>query len=880
MDLDYPNGSRWVRFALILVSRIPPHFLRFANTWAKWPGQETLLEWPSLQRSLYALLTTRWPLWHSLERLRNASGVQTVYVKQLEGQSVDLDVVFCGNGVEGLQQTLRGWCERKGWRLHFLRADLAACPSFYQSISLPNSGHVLMLSPLLWSMEGVEAAVDALNFSLFDEADVLGFPTLDATLLWTFAVQRIRRSPWSVRYEAFPTGYEETLKDRCFRADATSMSRAFQSATWQRLVQRLRPSQGVGKVEEEMAWFVDLDLEILAARLRVYLCMGPPIPEDPYLSRVRLVPWLARKYRLEEAHFTDSNVQQLCLGPADAGASPCAQQEGRMALATALAAWKDVRVLLDGAALLTAGRLSLGEDAAMQSLEVCSHDEGFLCSALETESIVLPMEVMVETEPSRCTFRSARDTGAAGTQLPPLLRVQRGGPACEGVEVFNMRLHNGMLLPVWQRPSSGDVEELAAHVLSCMALRLRLEAKTWRVHAPSDQLQGSECLEFLKRSVASLTEPVVLLSPFLLQEKWSDKTTQVLKRALLQLRLGDASVLSFPTSSELFSWRVRRLRHQYWKLEFSAVDEITDQRSLSGASCALGLASMTRVFAATTLQSLLSQVESDPEKPWNWLLDLDLQIHHAKIKAMSCADGPMPEVDYLPQISLTRHVSHKHQVEMADFDGRREVSCIKGANWFEVARKGLVAPYCFRRDVMKAFRQLRQWWTSLDARNFLVPEEGTFLALFRNGDAGIMPWDSDFDVKLYTEQDITMEGFMNRTLEPAFQSMQIEAYAYDGCGQDSYVLLRQANITHHIGDAYVRGSQRRHPWRARLFGTEISLSPEHLEHIFFTRYRTPVAKLFGDGIALQCFLQGHNACMPDCRDPNLPCDFEDNFVHV
>ena len=24
--------------------------------------------------------------------------------------------------------------------------------------------------------------------------------------------------------------------------------------------------------------------------------------------------------------------------------------------------------------------------------------------------------------------------------------------------------------------------------------------------------------------------------------------------------------------------------------------------------------------------------------------------------------------------------------------------------------------------------------------------------------AGIMPWDSDFDVKLYTEQDITTEG--------------------------------------------------------------------------------------------------------------------------
>ncbi len=27
------------------------------------------------------------------------------------------------------------WCERKAWRLHFLRADLAACPGFYQSLS-------------------------------------------------------------------------------------------------------------------------------------------------------------------------------------------------------------------------------------------------------------------------------------------------------------------------------------------------------------------------------------------------------------------------------------------------------------------------------------------------------------------------------------------------------------------------------------------------------------------------------------------------------------------------------------------------------------------------------------------------------------------------
>ncbi len=32
---------------------------------------------------------------------------------------------------------------------------------------------------------------------------------------------------------------------------------------------------------------------------------------------------------------------------------------------------------------------------------------------------------------------------------------------------------------------------------------------------------------------------------------------------------------------------------------------------------------------------------------------------------------------------------------------------------------------------------------------------------------------------------------------------------------------------HHLGDAYVRGSQRKHPWRARLFGTEMLGDPNY-----------------------------------------------------
>ena len=43
---------------------------------------------------------------------------------------------------------------------------------------------------------------------------------------------------------------------------------------------------------------------------------------------------------------------------------------------------------------------------------------------------------------------------------------------------------------------------------------------------------------------------------------------------------------------------------------------------------------------------------------------------------------------------------------------------------------------------------------------------------------------------------------------------------------------------HHLGDAYVRGSQRKHPWRARLFGTEMLGDPNYHNEVlvvFFLR---------------------------------------------
>ncbi|OLP95330.1 hypothetical protein AK812_SmicGene22557 [Symbiodinium microadriaticum] len=483
------------------------------------------------------------------------------------------------------------------------------------------------------------------------------------------------------------------------------------------------------------------------------------------------------------------------------------------------------------------------------------------------------------TEPHGCDVRSV--------QRGLLLLSWR---RCEASAWVRLRLH-GFPRPVeLALPGADEIPGLGvapapAHVLACRAseaLRQQLQelgqSLAWDLRlssmAEAAEDGGLACLQFLKRTLqeANPDVPAIFLSPLLKPEEWSERASKALLKAVLWLQTHPAAtgrvVVGFATTDDVWQWRVRHLRHQYWKLVYSPVDAAAAETGFFGEPCARGSsASASRVFGtAGSLRSLLSFVDADPENEWNWLVDLDIQLQNAGLEVLACAAWGMPEEDYLTRATLTRHLAEKHQVEMAEFlEGHRHVHCLPGSNWFQVAQKGLVAPWCFRRDVMQAFRRVSRWWTTLDPRNFVVPEEGTFLALFRNGAAGIMPWDSDFDVKLYTEADITMEGFMNRTQEPAFQSIGIEAFAYDGCGQDNYVLLRQASIVHHIGDAYVRCGRPRqeHPWRAMLFGTEVSLGPDHLQHIFFTRYKTPVQKLFGDGIPLQCFHTGHNACMPD-----------------
>lgn len=230
-------------------------------------------------------------------------------------------------------------------------------------------------------------------------------------------------------------------------------------------------------------------------------------------------------------------------------------------------------------------------------------------------------------------------------------------------------------------------------------------------------------------------------------------------------------------------------------------------------------------------------------------------------------------------------------------------------------------------------RFVTTWWVDTQKQQ-AIPEEGTLLALWRNGEMGVLPWDFDFDLKFYsssTDGNYAKHNFLKKLQEvlnvtfsppvdnkhngdmghfvptaetvdyrPVFVSsphtswpqkrdilQSLEVWNFNGCGVDNYFLIRIPSIMHHIGDIYHQHQvpAENSPWKiAKLFGLKrkLSVSPDHMEHVYFETYSGPVEKIFGDhGSPLQCFSEGHNACLPDCvSQPVQGCEFEDNFVHV
>ncbi|CAD7970669.1 unnamed protein product [Amoebophrya sp. A25] len=402
----------------------------------------------------------------------------------------------------------------------------------------------------------------------------------------------------------------------------------------------------------------------------------------------------------------------------------------------------------------------------------------------------------------------------------------------------------------------------------------------------------------------------------------------------------------------------RRVRKQYWKAVYYRSGSQQFARHC-GAGSALRVYSRDLFLRLVADDDALPKLDTNADEKYTSkiLTHLDLALSDQRpgldYVSIYASNNPVPEDGwYVQKPALHAATADHFQVEAVTsvdtaasyhendvVDGGSGsgsnaytpvapfVQCMPGLNWFQINTRGVIGSYCFRQQVERHFRYFVSWWVN-GMGNQAVPEEGSLLALWRNGEVGQFPWDSDFDLKLYTADPSLTKDEFHEQLKKQFakdgetdEGRTTQAWSFLGCGDDNYFLIRIPNITHHIGDVYYQNNVKRtaHPWRVRMLGSSwrsrerstpakalnlarnsnrrtgssaseqlattssdvvvdqqqqhatdlgfpISVSQGHMEHIFFDRYHGPVEKLYGDhGSPLQCQSRNHNACLPDCK---------------
>jgi len=403
-----------------------------------------------------------------------------------------------------------------------------------------------------------------------------------------------------------------------------------------------------------------------------------------------------------------------------------------------------------------------------------------------------------------------------------------------------------------------------------------------------------------------------LISPLTYQ--WVPAQQAVAVKRLVSVMQGQledaAAVLGLPTAdnSSTWTWPMRKLRLQHWKLQYSMYPTGYARRLLAGpgmAQCFGGDAtSGTRVYRSSALSELLSALDGDAA----WLVNLDLQgfISGLHKRTFVCLFGVLHEEDYRTQADLTDALALRYDIEAAIFGPglplrvNCQVTFRNQDRMYDLVQGGgLSAPYCFRQGLREAWRSMAAWWRSLDEqRNFLVAIKGTALTMLRNS-ASLMPWDCDVDSMLFTDGprlQPTANELLNETLRDSGSLPEALAELrrlgfnwtvngdYRQRGAGLHVELRYTGYSMRPGpftvflDAVFRDHQEllRFPFVANLAGVEVRFCADQqdLLHSHYGKPNAPSKMLrpggLFQGIAQQsspifCRQEGHNACLIDCR---------------
>lgn len=413
-----------------------------------------------------------------------------------------------------------------------------------------------------------------------------------------------------------------------------------------------------------------------------------------------------------------------------------------------------------------------------------------------------------------------------------------------------------------------------------------------------------ERADMLKGNLAS----TLILSPLLWN--WDPDLVRDIRRLLGEQARWREHIawagLPYLNRSRIWNWPVQRLRHQYWKLDYSnyATGHETSEYMPLAQYWAVGdTTSGTRLYTTSTLIDLMDliagfEVENPqalpmPEEPlgppgsaMELFVALDLAAKTRGLRAYTLLTGTSLENDYRAQVSLSSRFARTFHVEAARFlpGSAQQQRCLfpmsRDASSFTY-NHGVVVSWCTRQRLRRMFQVVGRWWLALDPRgHIIIPVSASVLNIFRSGDLDLFPWDADIDANFVANHPLVVGSFMEE------HSAELANLGYDYILRGDRVVIKDLADTARM-DIWLSGPQEvlAYDIKARLCGVRVNFFRDQLEGSVW--YYRPAEKIYGNtkGLLLHCRWEGHNACLPDCLRNGLGvgsdgCEFPDRFVHL
>eukprot|EP00927_Polykrikos_kofoidii_P036529 TRINITY_DN30847_c0_g1_i1.p1 TRINITY_DN30847_c0_g1~~TRINITY_DN30847_c0_g1_i1.p1 ORF type:complete len:778 (-),score=79.36 TRINITY_DN30847_c0_g1_i1:16-2349(-) len=400
--------------------------------------------------------------------------------------------------------------------------------------------------------------------------------------------------------------------------------------------------------------------------------------------------------------------------------------------------------------------------------------------------------------------------------------------------------------------------------------------RTWVVPSPRycglrDATKG--WLDDVSDAARRARRAVLLVSP------WTEHVCEEAMVGLVAaLRPGLVDLTGAPTSTATgqWWWPARVVQRRNWKATFTV--PVGGNVGSDGGNCFVASStSGTRAYTSALLRRLLKGIYTNAEtsSDVSLLLELDLRASELSVRAYTCwfGDVVLSESDYLQHAELFRAAALRRGVEvLLTPDAPERRFCIVYDSWtaeFLSIARGLSTPPCHLQALADGHHVLANWWSDQGEGLFSSLERSSALAIVRGG---IFPWQGDVEMSFHAPYEDIREDAKRFQAFVSSSRLTDESWRLS-CDNASrcYCHAKYGLFGGHLINAEVhfRGSSHftDFPFTVRVAGATFRFGMSELDAAV-QRYRPQRAFKLNVSFGLeplQCFDQGHNACLPQCN---------------